>query len=116
MRISFSPQRRDDALSVGKSGDVLTINGEAFDFSGLPDGATILAGYVPCVWIIGPVERIGGDLRLTLILPHGASPSAAVAFPAPLINPPDGPLAIPFDPPPAPMPEVQDEEPANVDG
>lgn len=116
MQISFSPVRRDDALVVSKSGDTLTINGEAFDFSSMPEGATIPPGEVPCEWITGPVERIGGDLRLTLILPHGANPSAAVAFPAPLINPPDGPLAIPFDPPPEPMPEPQEEEPADVDG
>jgi len=116
MRISFYPQRRDDTLTVSKSGDILTINGEGFDFSGVLDGATIPSGEVPCEWIVGPVERIGGELRLTLILPHGASPSAAVAFPAPLINPPDGPLAIPFDPPPAPMPEPEEEEPADVDG
>ncbi|WP_440410599.1 hypothetical protein [Neorhizobium petrolearium] len=116
MQISFSPMRRDDELAVSKSGDVITINGEAFDFSGLPDGATIPPGEVPCDWIIGSVQRIDGDLTLTLILPHGAYPSAAVAFPAPLINPPDGPLAIPFDPPREPMPEPQDEEPANVDG
>lgn len=116
MKISLSPQRRDDTLATTKAGDILTINGEAFDFSGLPDGATIPAGDVPCDWIVGPVERIGGDLRLTLILPHGADPSVAVAFPTPLINPPDGPLAIPFDPPPEPMPEPEDEEPANVDG
>lgn len=101
MRISFSPQRRDDALVVSKLGDVLTINGEAFDFSPLPAGATIPAGEVPCPWIVGPVERVGSDLRLTLILPHGPSPSAAVAFPSDLVNPPNGPVAIP-----------QDEEPA----
>lgn len=116
MRISFSPQLRDDTLTVIKAGDVLTINGEGFDFSGLLDGATIPTGEVPCDWIAGPVERIGGDLHLTLILPHGADPSAAVAFPAPLINPPDGPLTIPFDPPPASMLEPEEEEPADVDG
>jgi len=109
MRISFSPQRRDDALTVTKQGDVLTINGEAFDFSDLPDGATILAGAVPCEWIVGPVERIGGDLQLTLILPHGPTPSAAVAFPEPLANPPDGPLLLPHDP------EPENDEVDNVD-
>lgn len=104
MRISFTPQRRDDALTVSKLGDVLTINGEAFNFSSLPPGATIPAGEVPCPWIVGPVERVGSDLRLTLILPHGPSPAAAVANPTDLTNPPDGPVAIPHD-----------EEPANVD-
>jgi hypothetical protein len=97
MRVSFSPQRRDHTLIVAKLGDILMINGEAFDFSLLPDGATIPAGEVPCEWIVGPVERIAGDLRVTLILPHGPNPSQAVAFPAMLIDPPDGPLANPSD-------------------
>lgn len=106
MRIEFSPNNWPAApvLTVTKAGDVLTINGEAFDFSTLPDGATIPAGEVPCEWVVGPVERIGGDLHVTLLLPHGADPSPAVAFPNALIDPPDGPLVIPHD-----------EEPANVD-
>lgn len=95
MRISLSPQLRDAELAVSKAGDVLTINGEAFDFSSLADGATIPAGEVPCEFITGPVERIGGELHLTLILPHGPAPEAWQAFPDPLISPPDGDLDLP---------------------
>ncbi|MDE3874593.1 hypothetical protein CN138_29920 [Sinorhizobium meliloti] len=116
MIINLSPQRRDDLLEVTKAGDALTINGVAFDFSVLPDGATIPAGAVPCEWLVGPVERIAGQLHLTLILPHGPSPSQAVAFPAPITNPPDGVMALPFDPPPALVSDTTEEEPANVDG
>jgi hypothetical protein len=97
MRISFSPQRRDDTLLVSRTGDVLILNGEAFDFSALPEGATIPAGAVPCQWIRGPVDRVDGELRLTLILPHGPNPSAAVAFPEPVTVTDDGPIAIPHD-------------------
>jgi hypothetical protein len=97
MRISFSPQRRDDSLAVSKAGDILTINGEEFDFTGLPDGATIEAGEVPCEWISGLVDRIGGDLHLTLILPHGPSPSQMVAFPADIVDPVDGTITLPHD-------------------
>lgn len=104
MLISFSPQRRDDTLVVSKAGDVLTVNGEAFDFTSLPDGATLPAGEVPCEWIAGPVERIGGVIHLTLILPHGPNPSEEVAFPEPITVTADGPIAVPHD-----------EEPANVD-
>lgn len=114
MHISLSPQRRDGALNVAKAGDVLTINGAPFDFSALPDGATIPVGAIPCEWIIGPVERVAGELHLTLILPHGPNPSQTVAFPQPVINPPDGVIALPADP--APMPVEVEEEPANVDG
>jgi hypothetical protein len=94
MRISLSPMRRDGALSVSKSGDILTINGEAFNFASLPDGATIPAGVVPCEWITGPVSRIDGDLHLTLILPHGPHPTQEQAFPEPIINPADGVIAL----------------------
>lgn len=113
MQIILSPQRRADTLEVTKSGDTLTINGEPFDFSALPDGATIPADEVPCGWIVGPVERISGELRLTLILPHGPHPSQAVAFPQPIINPADGVIALPADP--AATIAVE-EEPAHVDG
>ncbi|RVQ02402.1 hypothetical protein [Sinorhizobium meliloti] len=118
MKINLSPQRRDDLLEVTKAGDALTINSVAFDFSALPDGATIPAGEVPCEWLVGSVERIAGELHLTLILPHGPSPSEAVAFPQPIVGAPDGVVALPADPTPAPLTDVIDpeEEPANVDG
>ncbi|MQW37416.1 hypothetical protein [Sinorhizobium meliloti] len=115
MRINLSPQRRDDAIEVSKAGDILTINGAPFDFSSLPEGATIHAGDVPCEWIAGPIERVGGKLHLTLILSHGPGPSQAVAFPAPIIDPPDGVIALPADPAPS-IPDPVEEEPANVDG
>lgn len=97
MRIFFSPQRRADTLTVAKAGEVLTINGDAFDFTSFPDGATILAGEIPCEWIVGPVDRIGGELHLTLILPHGPNPSQAVAFPEPITVTSDGPIDLPQD-------------------
>lgn len=95
MHISFSPQRRDDTLEVSKSGDALTINGEAYDFSPLPDGATIPAGEIPCEWIVNDVERIDGEIHLTLILPHGPNPPEEVAFPEPITVTEDGPITLP---------------------
>jgi hypothetical protein len=100
MKISLSPQRRDDVLTLSKAGDVLTINGEAFDFSSVPDGGSLPAGTVPCDWIVGDVDRVSGDLQLTLILPTGPKPSAAVAFPQPITVTADGPIAVPVDPEP----------------
>ena len=97
MHIKFSPQRRDGALQVIKNGDKLRINGELFSFVSLPDGATIPSGSVPCEWIVGPVDRIDGEIHLTLILPHGPTPSLRVAFPAAIENVPDGAVAIPVD-------------------
>src|SRR5699024_5166266 len=100
MHIVLSPQRRDDTLTVSKSGEILTINGEVFDFSTLPDGATIAAENSPSTWITGPIERIDGKLHLNLFLPHGSNPSDAVAITAPIIDPPDGPIDLPHDPEP----------------
>lgn len=97
MHISFSPQRRDDVLIVSKAGDVLTINGDPVDLSPIPDGATLPAAAIDSEWIVGPVERIGGVLHLTLLLPHGPDPSPAVAFPEPILVASDGPVAVPND-------------------
>ena len=95
MHITLSPQRCDDTLTVSKAGDVLTINGEAFDFSDIPEGATLPAQAVACEFIAGPVERLGGVLNVALILPHGPRASEAARFPQPIIDPADGPLEFP---------------------
>ena len=95
MHITLIPQRRDDSLTVSKQGDALTINGVTYDFSVIPDGATLPASAVDCEYITGPVERINGVLQISLVLPHGPNPSQAVAFPEPLINPADGVLELP---------------------
>ncbi|PRD42142.1 hypothetical protein C5748_18515 [Phyllobacterium phragmitis] len=105
MHVSFCPQRCDCALSVAKSGDTLIINGDPVDLSVIPDGATLPADAVSNDFVVGNVERISGELHVTLLLPHGPNPSQAVAFPAPLADVPDGPLQIPRDPEPEPEPE-----------
>jgi hypothetical protein len=112
MIINLSPQRRDDALEVSKAGDVLTINGAVFDFSSLPDGASIPHGIVPCEFIAGSVERIDGKLSLTLLLPHGANAPQVMRFPGSITDPPDGDVALPTVAAPQPItpPNLQDEK------
>src|SRR5690606_35270510 len=107
MHIKLNPQRRDDSITASKQGDVLTINGESFDFSSIPEGATLPADAIDSDIFSGPVERINGELHLTLTLPHGPNPSQAVAFPDPITVTQDGPIDLPLDPEP--------EEPANVE-
>lgn len=107
MRVNLSPTRSDEALEVSKRGDVLTINGKAFDFSVIPEGAMLPAAAVATPWLAGEIHREGGVLELTLVLPHGRNPSQAVAFPEPLLDPPDGLLALPFDPPDEEAPDVE---------
>jgi len=100
MHITLSPVRLDETLTASLIGDVLTLNGEPFDFTQLPEGATLPAEAIVSDWIVGPVSRIDGDLHLTLRLPHGPNPSRAVAFPEPVMVTQDGPIALPFDPVP----------------
>lgn len=95
MHIKLMPQRRDERLIVSKSGDALIINNEVFDFSVIPDGAVLPASAVNSEWITGNIYREDGNLYLTLLLPHGPNPSQAVAFPADIVNPADGPLELP---------------------
>jgi hypothetical protein len=114
MHINLSPVRMDENLTVSLDGAVLTLNGVAFDFTQLPEGATLPADAIDSDWITGPVERINGELHLTLRLPHGPNPSQAVAFPEPIHATEDGPIALPFDPlpEPEPMPAEPEEQPA----
>ena len=95
MVINFKPQRRDESLSLEKQGDILIVNGVPFDFSPLPDEATLPAEAIGSNWFCGPVDRISEELHLTLILPHGPNPSAAAAFPEPITVSANGPVEVP---------------------
>lgn len=95
MNLSFAPMRRDEALTLSRSGDVLTINGEAFDFSGVLEGATLPRAAVACDWLASDVERVSGELRLTLILPHGSNAPQETLFPQPITVTADGPVDLP---------------------
>ncbi|OZB38013.1 MAG: hypothetical protein B7X50_11745 [Alishewanella sp. 34-51-39] len=106
MVITLSPIRLDEPLTASLSGDVLTLNGEAFDFTQLPEGATLPTEAIDSEHFVGPVERISGELHLTLRLPHGHNPSQSVAFPQPITIAVDGPVALPFDVPQEEVAEV----------
>lgn len=76
MNISYTPQRRDDTLTVAVSGDILTVNGEAFDFSAVAEGDILPRTAVDCAFIASDVTRIGGLITLTLIEPQGGPTGA----------------------------------------
>lgn len=95
MKLLFSPQRRDDVLTLSKSGDALTVNGTVYDFSPLPDGATLPREAIDCEWICGDVSRINGELEIPIILPHGANAPEETRFPAPLEVVADGEIELP---------------------
>ncbi len=95
MQINLSPQLRIGTLTVAKAGETLTINGTAYDLSTIVEGTPRASADIGCPCIVGDVERIAGDLIVTLILPIGADASQAALFPAPIVNPADGQLALP---------------------
>lgn len=95
MIIKLSPQRRDDTLILVKSGDILTINGEAFDFTALPEGGILPAEAIASGWFVEDVRRESGELQIHLLLPNPVNYSSAQAFPADLVNAPDGAVVLP---------------------
>ena len=95
MHITLSPMRRDETLTLERQGDALILNGELFDFSPLPEGATLPVEAIPSDWFAGPVQRDGGQLQVMLVLPHGPNAPQNTRFPAPIDNPPAGGIALP---------------------
>ncbi|MEX5547825.1 hypothetical protein Q1J68_19595 [Pseudomonas pergaminensis] len=98
MIIKFSPSAAidpDEKLTISKRSDVLTVNGERFDFRPLPDGATLPASAIDCDYIEQDVRRVDGELIITFRLPVTPDASPAACFPRDLINPADGNVSIP---------------------
>ncbi|MDD2019049.1 tail fiber assembly protein [Pseudomonas putida] len=96
MLIKLSPVRADVELTVFKQGDSLTLNGLTLDFSPLPEGASLPATATGCEWVVGDVVRINGQLIITLSLPHGPDASEAARFPADIVEPANGRVALPI--------------------
>lgn len=97
MIIQLSPQVRADTISLSKSGDALTINGMVYDFSVIPDGATLpnAAEATKCPFFIGSVDRDAGELHVTLTLPITTGASDAAKYPQPIVSPADGIVELP---------------------
>lgn len=95
MIIKLCPQRRDDELVLSKRSDVLTINGERFDFRGVPEGAVLPASAVDCEFVVGDVTRLSGELIITLLLPCGPGATESARFPFDIVSPPDGNVSLP---------------------
>lgn len=108
MKIKLSPQRRGDDITVEVDGDVISINGREYDFSDVGEGSTIDSSLIPEEFIVGEVGREGGEIYLTVILPHGANPTNSVAFPEAIHVTIDGAVDLPRDPEPD-LPEIEDE-------
>jgi len=84
------------------------VNAVPYDFGPLAEGDTLPASATDCVWLTGTVTRLGGTLRIALILPHGAGAPPQTRFPSPIILTAAGPVELPpaASPPLPPTPEV----------
>jgi hypothetical protein len=96
MIIKLSPTRSDKELSITKTGETLTINGVPYDFSQLPNGATLPREAIGCEFIVSDVNRVNGEIELTILLPHGANASHEARFPEPIIKNDDGQVVLPI--------------------
>ena len=96
MLINLSPIRSDQTLEIYKTGDTLTINGIPYDFTQLPDSATLPNEAIGCEWIVSDVHRVNGQIELTILLPHGADASHEARFPQPINMTNDGQVVLPI--------------------
>ncbi|KAB0502754.1 hypothetical protein [Pseudomonas lini] len=108
MNITLYGQRYDDEpFELIKQGDSLLINGEEFDLSPLPEGGSLPGSAVDSQWFaLGQIERVGGNIQLSLLYPIPANFSPEQSTPKVLGNPPDGPVSLPQ---PLPEPVLREE-------
>ena len=96
MIINYSPQQRNETLTLSKQGDTLTINDTEIDFSPLESGTKlpldVCQAYSP--FLLATQRNEDGELELTILLPHSANATQAALHPQP-INPSDGPVEVP---------------------
>ncbi len=106
MKIFFSPVRSEACLQLSRSGEGLVINGVHHDLS-----QVALAGPqgVASEWIVGPVQRVAGQIVLTLLLPHGAQAPVQTLWPAPVEVFEDAEIPLP----PHDAPESMEEKTAD---
>jgi len=72
MKITLIPAVAADgvgAMSMSVSGDTLTINGTAFDLSGVSEGDTLPAEAVAHDHVVHEVTRVSGEINLSVVLP-----------------------------------------------
>jgi hypothetical protein len=83
MKVIWSPQRSDaPAPVVSASGDILTIDGQAMDFSQLQDGDILLAEAVDHPGVMRAV-KVDGEIEVTVILPVAADATEEERHPEP---------------------------------
>ncbi|MBK6468796.1 MAG: hypothetical protein IPF96_19660 [Rhodobacter sp.] len=95
MLIHLVPVRMDAPLEARLDREVLVLNGRKVDLSGVPEGASVAAGGFGCRYLVGEIAREGGEIVLSLLLPHAADAPEKTRFPAPLWRKRPGVLPLP---------------------
>lgn len=108
MKIKLSPINICEQLVAYVVGDTITLNGASFDLSPLLGGETLPSDAIGKPWITGDVQRIDGEIHLTLLLPHGYNAPQETRFPAAQNEP----MTVTDGPVPLPPYELNEEEPA----
>ena len=93
--LKYSPQRRDNTLTIIKAADTLTINGTVYDFTNLLNGETLPQEAIDCEFICGDVERTNGELIIPILLPLKRGASQLAKFPDPVTINTDGQVVLP---------------------
>jgi hypothetical protein len=95
MLITLLPVRGDEPLKIDKLASALIVNGETFDFAFMNEGDTLSRAAVSGDWLASDVTLIDGELRMSVVFPHGRNASNASLFPDPITVTQDGAIALP---------------------
>lgn len=114
MKIRLWPDLVTWALSASVAGDMITINGEPFDFSPLKEGQRLPGSAIDSAFFPDAsfVERKAGVLHMTLIFPVQPDSPEEYRNPAEpiIIDARSGTVKFPDASPPAPEPVEPPEE------
>lgn len=103
MKIELSPVGAGPELLLDVEGDVVFVNGVAYDFSPLVEGGTLPLGAIDSEDFVSDVTRVDGELHFTLRFPHGPNAPHSTRFPEPIVVTEDGSVELPlYDSPPSP--------------
>lgn len=126
MIINLSPTPSDEeAPVVVVTGQVITVNGEDFDFGIVPAGYTLPRGSVDSPWFENSevIRDHDGNLIVTMRFPYPEGAGEDMRFPTPINVTEDGPLDLPtYTPPEVPVyedftgPSPEDSETGGLGG
>lgn len=84
----------DDDITAEWNDPTLTVNGEDYDLSLLPDGATAEHP------VLGTIDRTGDDYTVRILMPHVHEAPEERRFPVPITMITDGTVPFPDNTPP----------------